>query len=198
MDGNEPEIVECMVNFLYTSNYSDGRAVDKPNVTPDARLTTGPSTRSSLSSPSRSNAGSKASGPLVTNVMVYIIADLLEIQGLKELAKNKYEDALLDDWNSASFVASLKLLYEETIDADRTLKDVAIRAAGDHLEELLDQGDFVALCTERERLLSIYSRHSREQNRNHVLPVARSAISELVDTVAPTALGTIVDGAAGT
>ena len=159
MDGNEPEIVECMVDFLYTSNYSDGRAVDKPNVTPDARLTTGPSTRSSLSSPSRSSAGSKASGPLDTNVMVYFVADLLDIQELKELAKNKYEDALLDDWNSASFVASLKLLYEETIDADRTLKDVAIRAAGDHLEELLDHGDFVALCTERERLLSIYSRH---------------------------------------
>ena len=44
----------------------------------------------------------------------------------------KYKESLPSGWNSASFVASLKLMYELTPESDRLLKDVAIKAAGEN------------------------------------------------------------------
>lgn len=47
------------------------------------------------------------------------------------------------------FVASLKLLYEETLEDDRLLKDVAIKTAGKHAIELYGRDDFNTLCREQ-------------------------------------------------
>ena len=54
------------------------------------------------------------------------------IPSLKELSMIKYKESLPSGWNSASFVASLKLMYELTPESDRLLKDVAIKAAGEN------------------------------------------------------------------
>ena len=43
-------------------------------------------------------------------------------------------------------VNSLKLMYEETMEKDRTLKDVAVKTAGDHVKELVNREEFVDLC----------------------------------------------------
>lgn len=45
--------------------------------------------------------------------------------------------------------ASIKILYEETPENDRMLKDVAIKFAASSVEKFLDRGEFVTLCKER-------------------------------------------------
>jgi len=50
------------------------------------------------------------------------------------------------EWNDASFTSSLKLLYAETPETDRLLKDVAIKAAASHVKELVNQAECVDLC----------------------------------------------------
>ena len=44
---------------------------------------------------------------------------------------------VVSEWNSASFMASLKLFSDETMDGDRCLKDIVIGAAGDQLKGLV-------------------------------------------------------------
>jgi hypothetical protein len=83
---------------------------------------------------------------LLINTQVFIIADKYDIQDLKQLAREKYEDVVPHTWDSSSFVASLKLIYEETLESDRLLKDVAVNMAGQHMKKLVDREEFVDLC----------------------------------------------------
>jgi ribosomal protein S27AE len=84
--------------------------------------------------------------PLLMNVKLYIMADRYDVQPLKYLAKTKYEQVLVNGWNDSSFVASLGLLYEETSESDRMLKNIAITVAGAHAKVLVDRGEFATLC----------------------------------------------------
>lgn len=80
------------------------------------------------------------------NAQVYAIAEQFDIPSLKQLAKDKYAEVVPAEWNSASFVASLQLMYELTPESDRLLKEVALKTAGEHCTELVDRSDFVQLC----------------------------------------------------
>ncbi|EHK99475.1 hypothetical protein M7I_4632 [Glarea lozoyensis 74030] len=84
--------------------------------------------------------------PLLNNALAFVLGDKYDVSGFKNLAKAKYEAALPDYWNSASFVDSLKLLYEASPDSERDLRDIAVKAAGNHARELMDHGEFCALC----------------------------------------------------
>ena len=136
---------------MYNMDYSDGRESDiTKNIPRPARksMESRSSLPSLLATPDFADA-TTVHGPLLTNTKVYIIGDQLQIQGLKTLAKKKYEEVISDRrWNSTSFVASLKLLYEETMGNDRLLKDVAIKTAQEHITEFCDRGDFASLCME--------------------------------------------------
>ncbi|KAH6664422.1 hypothetical protein B0J14DRAFT_245465 [Halenospora varia] len=165
-DDNEPDIVENMIRFMYTSDYSDSQD-DNTTLMPTTATAT-PSkkartTRSSLpatsaSSPATTPTINESTEPLLTNAFVYVIADRYAVKSLKELTKKKYEEAVPDKGNSASFMASLKLLYEETAETDHILQDFAVKAAGDYIKEILDRGEFVTLCTERGILPWMLSR----------------------------------------
>ncbi|TVY83182.1 hypothetical protein LSUE1_G003669 [Lachnellula suecica] len=156
LDDNEPEIVGKMLEYLYNADYSDGRVVgtsatasNTPSKPASIRFK-----RSKLSRPSiQTQIASEASTPqsaaaLFTNAQVFVIADKYDIQGLKELATKKYTELVSNNWNSEYFVNSLKLLYEETPESDRLLKNVAITTAGKQTKELVDRGEFAALCKE--------------------------------------------------
>lgn len=150
LDGNEPDIVECMLKFMYNQDYLDGRdSVITSAGPPVAKKTK--TTRSSLASTTATSDLAEifiVEGSLLTNTKVYIIGDQLQIPDLKILAKEKYKEVVSAGWNSAAFVASLKLLYEETMETDRLLKDIAIETAGKHVRDLCGRDDFVALCKE--------------------------------------------------
>ena len=65
------------------------------------------------------------------------------------MAKRKYEEEVDTKWNDASFFASLKSFYEETVDTKRLLEGVAIKPAAKLPKELVDQGEFAARCKEQ-------------------------------------------------
>ncbi|KAF5876306.1 putative btb poz domain protein [Botrytis fragariae] len=79
---------------------------------------------------------------------VFTMAEKYDIPELKVLAKTKFEEAVSTEWNTASLSASLWLMYDELPESDRLLKDIAIQAAASHVNELVDRGEFAALCKE--------------------------------------------------
>lgn len=155
LPNDEPDVVEKMIKFMYHGNFSDGRNVKSESAT---TITTeqaavlkkvkGRTAKQAATSPTVIWSSPESSAALLLNSRVYIIAELYDVPQLKELAKNKYQELVLAEWTSLSFVASLKLMYESTPESDRMLKDVAIKAAAGHIRELVDRGEFAALCKE--------------------------------------------------
>lgn len=74
------------------------------------------------------------------------MANRCDVDALKSFAKSKYEKSVGSSWNNADLVASLQLLYEETTESDRLLKDVAITADGGNVKVLVDRGEFATMC----------------------------------------------------
>jgi hypothetical protein len=89
---------------------------------------------------------------LMQSVKIYVIGEKYDVPTLKHYAKWKFDDAIHSKWNAKSFAAALKLMYEETPDKDRLLKDMAIDAAGYHMKELLASEDFAAVCQENGQI----------------------------------------------
>jgi len=153
LEDDEPEVVAQMIKWLYTEDYEDRSAAVIPRINTPAAHTTTRSRASRLTSSNQTSTSTSSttvpSGTgLLFNTKMYIIADKYDLYPLKELANVKYGNALSAQWDSSEFVESLKLLYEETMENDTLLKDVAIKLAGEHAKELLDRREFVALCEE--------------------------------------------------
>ena len=156
LEDDAPEIVEKMLSYMYTLDYTDGNQSIIVDSTETA--TTPAKTKfhkksgrtiafvpSSITAPPSGHSQFSA-GALLTNTRVFVIADKYDIQGLKQLATKKYKVAVPNAWNCTEFFGSLRLLYEETLESDRLLKDVAVKTAGKHVKDLVDRGEFAALC----------------------------------------------------
>lgn len=83
--------------------------------------------------------------PLLFNTKMYIISDKNDIPALKELATRKYEKAVSKAWNHTIFSEAAELLWDNTVDSDRLLRGVVVRAAVINIRDLLDRGEFVEL-----------------------------------------------------
>lgn len=86
---------------------------------------------------------------LIVNTKIYICAEKWDIPKLKTLSAKKFKAHLAREGNSSSFSSSLGLMYEETPENDRLLKDVAIKYAADNYPMLVKLGEFGKLCRER-------------------------------------------------
>jgi len=84
-------------------------------------------------------------GNILGHAKVYVIADRYDIPDLKLAAMKKYQAVEPIEWNSTSFSASIQLVYESTLEPD-ALRAVIAKAAASHMKELVDRGEFVALC----------------------------------------------------
>lgn len=144
-----------MVQFMYHGDYADGRDpsfVKAAELTQQSgsfvRRTRGGKRSSTLASASTTvtQSSPESAMALLLNARIYVIAELYDVPSLKELAKEKYAELVPTEWNNPTFVATLKLMYENTPESDRWLKDVAINAAADNVRELVDCGEFVELC----------------------------------------------------
>jgi hypothetical protein len=107
---------------------------------------------------------------LLINAKVYIIADKYEIQALKDLAAAKYKSVLPKTWNSSAFTESSGLVYNNTLDTDRMLRNAIVQEASKHVKILLDRGEFVDLLESRgdlavEVLKNVVSNHSSPTER---------------------------------
>lgn len=153
----EPDIVELFLKFLYTGEYDDNRR----------RRLSGKELRAARRAEAEAKAEKLQNTPskrqktndevevvdhaneiaLLTNTQVYIMAEKYDVQGLKELAKIKYEELVDYYWRRPSFVTTLRLLFEGTPESDPLMK-VAIKTAGQNARELVDKGEFATLCKE--------------------------------------------------
>ncbi|KAK6596767.1 BTB/POZ domain-containing protein [Botrytis cinerea] len=165
LEDDDPETVARMINFLYLQDYDD------------------------TSEPTGEGV-EEGYGCLLVNTMVYIIGDKYDIQALKTLARKKYEAAIVTDWNTPSFSASLELMYEELPESDTSLTSIALETAGKHLKELNDRGEFSSLCKNNpaiayDLLTSITSQPSSyplqtRRNRNIKNRVPRATRSHIL------------------
>ena len=148
LEEDDPEIVAAMIKFLYTQDYDD-----KSNATKVGPAKSGSEVRGRFTNKrvveARLKAGTKVVSTgeeLITNAKVYVIADKYDIQPLKELAAQKYENVLAEAWNSPYFASSLKILYEQTPASDVRLKKPAIARAASHITDLMKHDGFLELC----------------------------------------------------
>ena len=123
---HEWQIVEKFLKYFYTHNFDDESVivVESPSENPPEAA-------------------------LLIAVKMYIIADKYDVQKLKILAAEKYTAAVPRFSKSIFFISSLRLLYEETTEDDRMLKDVAIQEAACQTSHLLSQPEFLAMCSQR-------------------------------------------------
>ena len=57
----------------------------------------------------------------------------------------KYKQVLPETWNSTSFIESAGLIFENTPQSDRMLREVIIRKASENTKALFDRREFIAL-----------------------------------------------------
>ncbi|KAK5093979.1 hypothetical protein LTS08_008763 [Lithohypha guttulata] len=89
---------------------------------------------------------------LVVNTLMYALADKYEIDDLKALAKQKFEEAVVQDWDSQAFAYAAELVFSTTPNSDRGLRTVVTKTINTHRElvnyeevqRLLDSGNGMA------------------------------------------------------
>jgi hypothetical protein len=153
MPDDDPNTVKRLIDYMYTNDYADGRELA---TTPWVNSPSPGNTKNQNEKEPKGAQSPKFYWPanmedfqcLLHNAEVYVIGDKYDVEGIKQLALAKYKTAVAVYWNSASFVASLRLMYEETRETDSAMKDIAIKAAGEHVHSLVDRGEFVALYKE--------------------------------------------------
>lgn len=145
LSDDDLEIVEIMIRFFYTGELTLPASTANPVSLLESNTTANTVSTDTITFVDTSNS-------LLICTNTYIMADRFAVRALKVAAKVKYESALVTGWHSATFAASLKLMFEETLPEDRLLKDVAVRFAGQKAKLLLDRGDFVILCKENSEI----------------------------------------------
>ena len=128
-----------MLRFLYEGDYDDERDMAQPCASPPKPYQS-PKRYSSFKF-FKGRSWSKQS--LLVNVQVYILADKNDIVALKKRAKEKYAEVVTFLWNTPSFAASAMLLYDNTPQSDRLLRDVIAETAEKHIKTLICEEDFV-------------------------------------------------------
>lgn len=123
---DEPSVVEKMLTFLYDGDYDDERA-----------------------SSSRPKAFYEKwfERALIVNIKVYILAKKNNIEALEKPAKEKYLNVVLDLWYTPSFSTSAILLYDNTLQSDRLLRDIVAETAREHIVNLIRERMLVRIRT---------------------------------------------------
>ncbi|TVY27059.1 hypothetical protein LHYA1_G004766, partial [Lachnellula hyalina] len=123
---DDPRTVDLFIKFLYTADYD---VLQAPETSHDPTVvhTTEPD-------------------ELLVHAKVYILAEKYDVSALKFIASKKFQLSLKLCGISDSFVTSLELMFTQTPENDRLLKDLALGFVGKNYWKLADRGDFMALC----------------------------------------------------
>ncbi|KAF2107105.1 hypothetical protein BDV96DRAFT_654192 [Lophiotrema nucula] len=76
---------------------------------------------------------------LLTHAKMYEIGDRLQIAGLKELARVKFEQACLVFWDSEMFAQAARHAFTTTPDCDKGLREIVSDTLNVHLELVLKE-----------------------------------------------------------
>ncbi len=82
---------------------------------------------------------------LLTHSKMYEISDKYNVEGLKDLAKEKFNRACKHFWNSPSFAVAANDALSTTIEDDMGLRDIVIASICDHIELVSDPAISVLL-----------------------------------------------------
>jgi hypothetical protein len=74
------------------------------------------------------------------------MADKYDVLVLKQLAADKFAEVLPDEGRTKSLTESLELMFDQTLEGDRLLKDMAINYAAGHYKELASMPEFEEMC----------------------------------------------------
>jgi hypothetical protein len=131
---DEPSIVAKMVDFLYSSDYDDnadvpaihraGSTLDSPPLSSKTQ-----NDRETVGNISTNSAQPLEYNPrsMLVNTKVYIIADKYGIPALKDRATEKFNRGMKISIHMGLLARSIRLLYENTMDSDRMLRDLIIQ-----------------------------------------------------------------------
>ena len=83
--------------------------------------------------------------PLLVDAKVYALAVKYDIGALKDLAKEKFAEALGDSWDIVSFPEVVETVYSTTLASDRGLRDYLVPVIVEHKAELREHEGFIGL-----------------------------------------------------
>lgn len=140
LDEDPPEIIEKMIQFLYTLRYDDNRGSVS-----DAEAVQNPDSNRQVTKPENPppQIPETAEGPLLTNAKLFALGDLYDISGLRYYAKCRYEETVKNRWNNEFFTQSIELVYDRC--SEESLKEVMVQAAYNNIKILLERGEFLQL-----------------------------------------------------
>jgi hypothetical protein len=84
---------------------------------------------------------------LSIHAQMYALADKYGIHDLKDLARDKFEEAATRDWNGGGFPRAVQVVYTSTSENDHGLRDVVVDTIGRH-KRLLEKAEVEALVME--------------------------------------------------
>ena len=79
---------------------------------------------------------------LATHASVYGIAEKYEIMPLKDLAKQKFETMIKEQWNDPSLPDAIEIIYNTTHNADRGLRTILTTSIKGQIKKLLPKPQF--------------------------------------------------------
>ena len=157
LDDDEADIVEKMIEFLYTAQYtreSDTEVHEEAGI----EIKDLPGTHA------------VDSHSMVQSVKLYIMGDKYDLSALKTFAKNDFESLTTNElWCLDPFIKSLELIYTQLPESDTALKEVAMKciSAASRVDELLDCAEFKVLSQEVGQvcfdLMKAHRRFAKEQ-----------------------------------
>jgi hypothetical protein len=84
---------------------------------------------------------------LSIHAQMYALAEKYGIHDLKDLARDKFEEAASKQWNGSGFPLAVQIVYTSTPESDHGLRDVVVDTLGRH-RQLLEKAEVEALVME--------------------------------------------------
>ncbi|OAA56675.1 BTB/POZ fold protein [Niveomyces insectorum RCEF 264] len=134
---DDPLAVHCMISYFYSLDYQVEQQTESLHFETRPYQ---PHDESSLPVGHDSAASSDPAQPavppgiiecvphhaLLLHAKMYVLGERYEIQGLKDLARSKFESVVSSPWDTAAMFAAAQEVYQETPSSDRELRDVIV------------------------------------------------------------------------
>lgn len=124
-----------------------------------------------------SNASSFYRSPesLVTHAKIYAAAIKYQVDGLRDLAAEKFEDCIKFLWDHEVFAEVVTIVFNSTPDDVAQLRNIVIDTMYSHIETLKDKKDIQAVLSDIPRLACILLMRKCEEKPFKVFNDTRSS-----------------------
>ena len=160
MDDDDPEAVKRLLLYLYTFDYPDEDDSDIPVTTDRSSTPPLPSAatleKSIFGTMFDSYDGATRHDPrMMTNVLVYAVAEKYDIPDLKDLAKHKFGTLARSKWPQDEFHAVTEAVFSTTPDTDMGLRRIVMDICSEHFEDILRDKDSRVIFFENKSIAAV-------------------------------------------